>query len=503
MTNGYDLYTLNADTPSLYPGSTVKTMTMLLLREYHAADWSSTVMIVTADVTQPAGLNISMAGLQAGDVISWEGLAYAMMLPSGGDAALAIARLIGTELYVAAGNTGATGVARFVERMNARASELGMTNTTYVDPFGGSKTFDPDVTRNILSPRDLSAVAWQCFSDMVAQAICGSASYGISITGTNARTLNVSNGVGLLNGPTLVPAGISDDNVYSAKGGAWVYVAGSHNIHMYSITSLWKSPNGTEVIITTIGSESNFASMLDQRGLMFGILRDFPYLYDGVDVGDDAFWDDVKLLVSGALADDSPVGRTVTTANVVAGDPLVADSSGGIVFDGASDDVHVTDGADISVTSGDMTVEMFYAADGNVPGTGVEYVFAIKTALNNLEWAANYYNGGFNIFASANGTSWSSVVALNMDAVDRPVFFNGAVRKIDIVKYGSDWRMFICGERMSPTISVGTVYDGNGDLSVGRAGVAPRGIIDEFRFTRVARYTAQMVTVNPRKFPRT
>src|SRR5262245_34150710 len=128
ITNGVDLYVHHADTPSHYPASCVKVMTLLLVREYKAASWTSMVPVPAADVTNPytsAGINLTTASLKAGDVLSWEDLCYGIILPSGFDACQCAARIIGDELHAAAGNTGTRGIPRFVERMNARAAELG------------------------------------------------------------------------------------------------------------------------------------------------------------------------------------------------------------------------------------------------------------------------------------------------------------------------------------------------------------------------------------------
>lgn len=496
MTNGYDLYLLNEDTVSDYPASCVKLMTLLLAWQHHSTDWTSgTVTVTTDDVTQPAGLSLTSAGLMAGDVVTWEDLACCLILPSGFDAAQAIARVIGDAIYAAAGNTGTQGIARFVEAMNAKAGDLGMTNTTFTDPFGGSKT---DVTRNQMSARDLSTVSIAAFSIDELTDIAGATSHGVTVTGVNARTMVLNNVVAFLNGPSVNPAHIADADVLAAKSGIWVYNSDVN----YNMTVLWLSPNGTEVVITTIGSLSTFSSMLDQRGLMYMLVRDFPYLSDVEEV-EDTYWTDVNLLVAGSLSDESDVGRTVTVTDAVAGDPLVLGSSGGIALSASTDDVHVTDGPDISVTSGNMTVEMWYAGPGSAPATGVEYLFASKLASGQREWAANYYSGGFNIFASSDGSNWTNAVAYTVAAVDQAVFFNGAPRHIALVKDGSILSLYINGEEMPTTISCGTIYDGTADLSVCRPGSVPVGIIDDYRVTMgVARYSAAMETLVAVKFPR-
>ena len=66
----------------------------------------------------------TLMGCQPGDIFSLEDLLYGLMLPSGNDAALAIANHI-------AGST-----ERFVELMNERARQLGLQDTRFANPHG-------------------------------------------------------------------------------------------------------------------------------------------------------------------------------------------------------------------------------------------------------------------------------------------------------------------------------------------------------------------------------
>ncbi|MFI7446075.1 D-alanyl-D-alanine carboxypeptidase family protein [Nonomuraea sp. NPDC049714] len=82
------------------------------------------VKITTADVRYGAQGGASVAYLRAGDVLTVEDLLYGLMLPSGADAAHALARAYGP------------GVKTFVAEMNATARELGMNDTMYVNADG-------------------------------------------------------------------------------------------------------------------------------------------------------------------------------------------------------------------------------------------------------------------------------------------------------------------------------------------------------------------------------
>jgi D-alanyl-D-alanine carboxypeptidase (penicillin-binding protein 5/6) len=73
------------------------------------------------------------AGLAPGDTISFRDLLYMTLVPSKNDAATAVG------MYVASHPTWQpswTARTQFVQRMNERAAELGLSNTSYVDISG-------------------------------------------------------------------------------------------------------------------------------------------------------------------------------------------------------------------------------------------------------------------------------------------------------------------------------------------------------------------------------
>jgi D-alanyl-D-alanine carboxypeptidase (penicillin-binding protein 5/6) len=504
VTNGYDLYTLNADAVNHYPASCVKLMTCLIAYETKSAVWSSeTVTVTAADVTQPyAGLTVSFAGLQANDVVTWEGLAYGAMLPSGGDCCKAIARTLGHAAYLAAGSTGNDGEARFVDMMNARAAQLGMTNTTFFDPFGGSESPGPPVvTRNLMSARDLTTICNAAMGVSALRAIARTVSFGITVTGANARTLTVTHVDAFINGPFFNAAGVRNTNALGGKTGTWVVDTAS--IFKYNLSMVWQTPAGYEIVITTLGSIGDWPRHLDQQGLYCQALKDFAYLTDGTSVGSDASIASVKLLAGfdGSIADESSAARTLTNSTAALGTGFLQGSSGAILFDSAADNISAADAADLVIGSGDFTAECWYVSDGT--NTNAEYVWLIKTGSGQREFAWNYLAGGFNLFASSDGANWTSAVAYTILQADRPTFFNGAPRHLALVKSGSTWSLWINGEKCPTTISVGTVFNGTGALTIGINGSSPLGRIDEVRITYgVARYTGSMVTFSPRKFPR-
>lgn len=106
-----------------YPASTTKIMTALLTIE--------TVEKLNSDLTQKVKIPPDAVGIEGSSIylapdepVSIEDLLYGLMLRSGNDAATALAIIIG-------GNQD-----HFIDMMNARAKEIGCTNTHFLNPSG-------------------------------------------------------------------------------------------------------------------------------------------------------------------------------------------------------------------------------------------------------------------------------------------------------------------------------------------------------------------------------
>ncbi|MCK5128897.1 MAG: D-alanyl-D-alanine carboxypeptidase [Clostridiales bacterium] len=102
-----------------YPASITKIMTCLVVLEN--CDLQQYVTIGNVNVNEEGAKKI---GLRRGELLTVEDLLYGLMLESGNDAAAALA------IYTAGS------VAEFSDMMNARAEEIGMTGTNYVNPHG-------------------------------------------------------------------------------------------------------------------------------------------------------------------------------------------------------------------------------------------------------------------------------------------------------------------------------------------------------------------------------
>ncbi len=143
--DGSVLFEDNADavTP---PASVTKLMTFLIVHDAIKAGQISTdtPVIVTAE---DSGIGGTQVWLKEKEVFPVEDLLYALMIQSANDCANALAR------------TAAGSRAAFVERMNARARELGMNNTTFVTPHGLPPPSRRISEGDLTTPRDLAILA--------------------------------------------------------------------------------------------------------------------------------------------------------------------------------------------------------------------------------------------------------------------------------------------------------------------------------------------------------
>ena len=138
---GTVLYTQNAD-EALPPASVTKIMTLLLVMEavdsgtLHLEDKIS----VSANAASMGG---SQVFLKEGEIMTVEDLLKSVVIASANDAAVALAEYISGS------------VPAFVEKMNARAAQLGMKNTVFENVTG----LDDTAERHLTSARDIALMS--------------------------------------------------------------------------------------------------------------------------------------------------------------------------------------------------------------------------------------------------------------------------------------------------------------------------------------------------------
>ncbi|WP_328535134.1 D-alanyl-D-alanine carboxypeptidase family protein [Streptomyces sp. NBC_00344] len=139
--------------------STTKIMTaMVVLKHPEWLNRQITVKQAYRDYVQNAGG--STADLQTGDALTVEQLLHAMLIPSGDDAAMALADNFGS------GDTEDARIADFVNQMNAEAQQLGMTGTHF-DTFDGISHGNNHSTARDLAKLGQRAMLQPVFADVV------------------------------------------------------------------------------------------------------------------------------------------------------------------------------------------------------------------------------------------------------------------------------------------------------------------------------------------------
>ena len=110
--------------------SITKIMTAIVALENAAPD-------TIVGVSETAALiGESTAGLQEGDSMPLEEALKALLVPSGNDAAQAIAETVGAQMMASDPSLGSDPVQVFVDAMNKKAAELGCSDTLYENPHG-------------------------------------------------------------------------------------------------------------------------------------------------------------------------------------------------------------------------------------------------------------------------------------------------------------------------------------------------------------------------------
>ncbi|HJB25907.1 MAG TPA: D-alanyl-D-alanine carboxypeptidase [Firmicutes bacterium] len=108
----------------MYPASITKIMTAVLLLESVQDLDNTTATATSEDMEDLYGTGASTADIRIGETLTMRDYLHAMLIPSGNEAANIVANALGP------------GIPAFVEKMNAKAQELGMKNTHYVNPHG-------------------------------------------------------------------------------------------------------------------------------------------------------------------------------------------------------------------------------------------------------------------------------------------------------------------------------------------------------------------------------
>ncbi len=167
LDTGLVVYEQDAHTPRSI-ASLTKLMTALLLIE-NVPDLAGTLITAERQLFVPPITNpdSSTADIQPGETVRAIDMLYAMMLPSANEAAEAVG------FYLSGGN-----LDNFYAMMNARAKELGCTNTNFTST-GGLVDMDGG---NYSTAHDVALIAQACWQHEIFRTVCGTQLYWMPFT---------------------------------------------------------------------------------------------------------------------------------------------------------------------------------------------------------------------------------------------------------------------------------------------------------------------------------
>ena len=175
MDTGEILYEKDIDKP-IYPASITKIMTVTLMLESEKYDPAGKVTMSKEVDRMITGTGSAVSNLKIGEEITQLDLVYTVLMSSFGDCA-----------YLAALYYGGS-VEAFVEQMNNKAAELGLTGTHYTNPVGLHDA------QNYTTVRDIHTLATYALKNETFKTVCETARYTIEATNMSGkRTISTTN----------------------------------------------------------------------------------------------------------------------------------------------------------------------------------------------------------------------------------------------------------------------------------------------------------------------
>ncbi|MGW0690524.1 D-alanyl-D-alanine carboxypeptidase family protein [Streptomyces sp. NPDC002738] len=242
MNNGTakTLFTKAADTRRS-TGSTTKIMTAKVVLAQKNLNLDSKVTIQKAYSDYIVSKGASSAHLIVGDKVTVRQLLYGLMLPSGCDAAYALADKFGT------GTSRSARVKSFIGKMNASAKSLGLKNTHF-DSFDGIGNGS-----NYSTPRDLTKIASSAMKNSTFRSV-------VKTKSTKQKVTTKSGGYRYMSWSNT-------NTMLSSYSGAIGVKTGSGPTAKYCLVFA-ATRNGKTVIGTVLASTSATTRTADMKKIM-------------------------------------------------------------------------------------------------------------------------------------------------------------------------------------------------------------------------------------------
>jgi D-alanyl-D-alanine carboxypeptidase (penicillin-binding protein 5/6) len=251
------------------PASLTKIMTYIIVAEA-VPDLEGTTITVPDNIVESLwGTGSSLSGVTAGETMSIADMLRCLMIPSGNDAAMALADFVG------GGNTShkilsEENVAKFVQMMNDKAKELGCEHTQFKNPHG---LYDP---QHYTTARDLYIMTNYALDLPLFTEIVSSASYRLS---TDKRT----------NYPLISSNSLIDPNETRNNGLYYKYCKGIKTGTLdesgYCLASL-ASKGGYTYVSIALGAPSVDAdgNKVTPNGAMVDTRKLFEWAFDNLEI---------------------------------------------------------------------------------------------------------------------------------------------------------------------------------------------------------------------------
>ena len=215
--------------------STTKIMTATIIIE--KCNLSDTIEISK----KAAGTGGSRLGLKTGDKITILDLLYGLMLRSGNDAAVALAEYAGGDIN------------GFAELMNAKALELGLTNTHFETPHG------LDSNEHYTTAYELALLSNYALNNPTFAKIVGTKNYTITINGSPKALSNTNELLGNMEG------------VYGIKTGF------TNGANRCLVTACKR--NNIDIICVVLGADTKKFRTIDSIKLINYVFNNFVVYY--------------------------------------------------------------------------------------------------------------------------------------------------------------------------------------------------------------------------------
>ncbi len=227
----------NADA-QVYPASMTKIMTLLVCAE-HLPDLSEKLTITQDIVDYINAHDASNCGFAAGEQVTVKDLLYGVIMPSGADAVMALTRRI-------AGSDAA-----FVEMMNQKAKELGLSDSAHFVNATGLYNAEHHLT-----VKDVAQILNAAMANPTAREVLSAHTYQTENTNKHSSGIKFSN---------LFLRRIEDQKL----GGATVVAAktGYVSQSMFCAASYGTSASGKHYIVVTDHGASTWQCIYDQAAL--------------------------------------------------------------------------------------------------------------------------------------------------------------------------------------------------------------------------------------------